>query len=465
MAREKRDWHPNFIKYMEFIINHPTYKGLPINKNANGGWSWIAAANTEIGKMRKAWCEQKAMSLGIPIEPGVYAKVMLEIHPTKWKVCQTCGNKMSLYYHYPSANFIKAIKKEFGVEYSEIDHISAIWDNLLNNGFNNYGIAAFMIKKGALDLNAKTSTKEEVIDALEYICRNQGKKLLSPGAMSNFPDRYDGFHTYNRCCRSSQDKGRSKENLKSYTKDRRAYEYWSDGNIHAANNFMGSSYFAGTTADHIGPISLGFVHDPRYLQPMDGSDNSTKRDRLQLVDIEKIIEVERKTGIYPTSWYSSLIWEHIKQNYKIHPEMVETTYRDALKQNMSNFMYVLGEILIKCGDKGSFALEKIYLEPKFSYFDYSYEFNEWGEIIKETPRHFTERNSNESDRYKRIAFESVFDYNDKENRNTKPTLDSQDLVILNSICQDINNEESLSIIEYKISKLVQQIQLKIISTF
>lgn len=108
--------------------------------------------------------------------------------------------------------------------------------------------------------------------------------------MSYFPDRYDGFHTYNRCCRATQDKGRSKENLKSYTKDRRAYEYWSDGNIHAANQFMGSAFFDGTSADHIGPISLGFVHDPRYLQPMPGGDNSSKRDRLQIVGIESIID-------------------------------------------------------------------------------------------------------------------------------------------------------------------------------
>lgn len=155
-------------------------------------------------------------------------------------------------------------------------------------------------------MDAKTSEKDDIIDALEYACRKGNKKCLGPGAMSNFPDRYDGFHTYNRCCRATQDKGRSKENLKSYTKDRRAYEYWSDGNIHAANQFMGSSFFDGISADHIGPISLGFVHDPRYLQPMSSGDNSSKRDRLQVVDIERIIETEQRTGVYPMSWQSTL---------------------------------------------------------------------------------------------------------------------------------------------------------------
>ena len=47
--------------------------------------------------------------------------------------------------------------------------------------------------------------------------------------MGNPPDRLDGFHSYNRCCRGTSDKGRFKENLKRYGDDRRAYENWSDG--------------------------------------------------------------------------------------------------------------------------------------------------------------------------------------------------------------------------------------------
>lgn len=63
--------------------------------------------------------------------------------------------------------------------------------------------------------------------------------MLSPGTMSNAPDRLDGFHTFNRCCRSTADKGRSKENLASYSTDRRAFENWSDGNWITANKLMG----------------------------------------------------------------------------------------------------------------------------------------------------------------------------------------------------------------------------------
>ena len=56
--------------------------------------------------------------------------------------------------------------------------------------------------------------------------------------MSNAPDRLDGFH-YNRCCRKKTDKGRSDANLASYSKDRRAFENWSDGNWITANMLMG----------------------------------------------------------------------------------------------------------------------------------------------------------------------------------------------------------------------------------
>lgn len=468
MAREEKTWHPNFLEYMEMIINHPNYKGLPIDKKEDGSYRWIAPAESATGAARKKWCEDKAKELGFEIKPGVYADVMLAIHPTKWKVCQTCGRKMSLYYHYPNANFVKALNKKFGMEFTECDHISDIWDRICHEGhLPACSVASFLIEKGNLDLNPANATKDEVIDALELACRKGGKKCLGPGAMSNFPDRYDGFHTYNRCCRALQDKGRSKENLKSYTKDRRAYEYWSDGNIHAANQFMGSSFFKGTSADHIGPISLGFVHDPRYLQPMATNDNSTKRDRLLYEDVVKIIETFNRTKIYPMSWFSKEIWEFIKNNYELHQSEISTSYRDALKQNMANFMYILYYILENCKDAGKNFLTSSLLEPNYKYFKYTYTFDEKGNIISQDNRHFTKRNAAELERYKRIAIESVYDYNDKDNRHSTPYLTDEETNKLDKICSyilgqpynsSITNENILS----SLKSLISQIQNRLI---
>lgn len=465
MAREERHWHPRFEKYMDFIINHPNYKELPIKKKNNGEYAWIATAKSETGKARIKWCEQKAQELNIPIEPGVFAKVMLEIHPTKMKVCQTCGEEMSLYYHYPSVNLIKSIKKDFGVDYSLDDHIEDIWDDLVNHGFDNSKIAGFLLRKINIVEDPKKFTNTKVIELVENECRNNGKRLLSPGAMSNFPDRYDGFHTYNRCCRSVQDKGRSKENLRSYTKDRRAYEYWSDGNIHAANQFMGSTYFEGASADHIGPISLGFVHDSNFLQPMGIGDNSAKRDRLELSDIEQIIEIEIRTNMNSMSWYSQLIWEHIKNNYLANRHLISTVYRDGLKQNMSNFMYVLWHILDKCEEKGGCFLEDALLKPKYNYFNHSYEFNDYGEIVRETPRNFTERNLYEDDRYRRIAFESVYDYNNKANRHLEPYLSKEEMEDLNKLCMGIMADVPIEQTKFGLERLMQKIQSRIIRSF
>ena len=464
MAREERKWNDRFIAYMNMIVNHPNYKGLPIKRKNDGSLSWIATAKSEIGEERIEWCLEKADELGFDRRAGVYADVMLAIHPTKWKVCQTCGRLMSLYYHYPNANFVKALNKDFSANFTDCDHISDIWDTLIESGVKKLDLARYLITKGDLDLNPSDTSKEEIIDALELACRKGNKKLLGPGAMSNFPDRYDGFHTYNRCCRSSQDKGRSKENLKSYTKDRRAYEYWSDGNIHAANQFMGSPFFDGISADHIGPISLGFIHDPHYLQPMPTADNSAKRDRFQIEDIEKIIETHKRTQIYPMSWYSKLIWEYILSNYKSHSNIVATVYRDALKQNMANFMYILWNILENCPTYGEDFLEQKLLAQHYDCFNYSYEFNANGEIIFQHPRHFTDRSRNEIERYKRIAINSVYDYNDKYNRNTNNNLTRVELSSLSSLCKELNSLHNYDECYTKLVMLVEKIEYRLISS-
>lgn len=458
MVRQERKWHPNFIKYMEMIIHHPNYKGLRIDKKADGSYKWIATAKSEVGQERIQWCLNKAQELGLPNQPGVYADVMLTIHPTKWKVCQTCGRKMSLYYHYPNANFLDALNKLFDSKFTECDHISDIWDVLIAKGICQIKLAAFLINKGGLNLDPNTASKDEIIDSLELACRKLGKKCLGPGAMSNFPDRFDGFHTYNRCCRASQDKGRSRDNLKSYTKDRRAYEYWSDGNIHAANQFMGSAYFNGISADHIGPISLGFIHDSRYLQPMTNSDNSSKRDRLQLEDIQKIIATEKRTGIYPMSWYSSKLWDHIKENYISNVDKISTTYRNALKQNMADFMYILWFILEKCPINGAPFLIEAFLKPKYHCFNFSYKFNKLGEIISKNSRHFTGRNENETERYTRIAIESVYAYNSKENRHMIPSLNAREHSILNHICYAIEKSPDNLRNKLMLESLIAEIQ-------
>lgn len=461
MARTERSWNHDFQSYMEEIVAHLNYQGLPIVRKQDGTLAWIATAKSKVGAARKAWAEGKAREFDFPIQPGVYAQVMRELHPTKIHVCQICGSRMSIYYHYPSVNFLKALKREFDLEFSDCDHIGDIWEQILESGVAEGNIRLFLKRKFELS-NIEGLCNNDIIALCELKCREGGKKHLSPGVMSNFPDRYDGFHTYNRCCRAEQDKGRSKENLKSYTKDRRAYEYWSDGNLHAANMFMGSQFFVGKSADHIGPISLGFVHDPRYLRPMTSSDNSTKRDRLLVEDIEAIITVEKATSVYPMSWYSAEIWEFIKANYKQHADIVATRFRDMLKQSMANFMFVLKIILEKADTAGEEFLYNELIAPKADNFEHAYKFQEDGSFTM-TPRHRTERSANEFERFKRVAFTAVDEYSEKTNRHTNADLTSDEISTLESLYADLTDGIQAKLCRKKLDGLMSDIQNRLIS--
>lgn len=425
MKTKEKQWHPNFLKYMNFIANHENYKGLSIRKKGDGSYSWIATAKTEIGKKRIEWAKKKAKELGIPLDSeGLFARVMFEIHPTKTKVCQVCGKEMSLYYIYPSKNLIASIEKNFGYKYLQTDSLPCIVEDLLRKGSEEERIKSFLLNKIKESENfTLNSTLKDIIYKLEIESRVNGKKILSPGAMSNFPDRFDGFHTYNLCCRKKEDKGRSDENMITYSKDRRAYQYLNDGNLRAADKFMNSNFFKGMSADHIGPISLGFVHDPRYLRPLTINENSAKRDKISQKDIEKIISIQEKTGICPMSWYSLAIWWFIVKNYK-NPIFTMEDFTDALKQNIVDFMYILKTIK-DLGENGEAFIYKVLIESKIDCYKYDYRFNENGEIIESTKRNITKAAEGEIQRFIRICFESIDEFAEKENRNKKPNLSEE----------------------------------------
>lgn len=114
MPRNEKATHENFINYADFIIHHPVYKRLPIKQKKDGSYQFVTAKGSEIGQGRLKWIEEKARELGYPIQEGVYAKVMREIHPTKYTTCQICGRSLSIYYYYPNKNAIADIENVFG---------------------------------------------------------------------------------------------------------------------------------------------------------------------------------------------------------------------------------------------------------------------------------------------------------------------------------------------------------------
>ncbi len=282
MARSERKWHPKFQEYMQFIVKHPNYKGMPSALKDDGSIRWVVTGNSPVGKAREKWWDDKRRDLGIEKKPGWKALVARKIHPTGEKPCQICGKVLSLDYVYP------------------------------NKGCPYHKDPLAPCKK----------------ENCPYFKERNRCGHLGPGAMSDAPDRFDGFHTYNRCCRSTEDTGRHAENLMKYGEDRRVYEFWVEGDWKTASWLMKEFNRHKISPDHIGPISLGFCHRPKF-EPMTKRENIEKGNRMTFEDVKQLIRDEGK-GEQVVSWHSSFIWDKIKNLVK----------NDNDSEKLSNLMRV-----------------------------------------------------------------------------------------------------------------------------
>ena len=95
---------------------------------------------------------------------------------------------------------------------------------------------------------------------------------------------------------------------------------------------------------------------------------------------------------------------------------------------------------------------------QYDCFNYSYTFNRLGEIVSEKPRHFTDRNQYETARYRRIAIEAVYDYNDKDNRQLDQNLSKSELGVLYGICSDIAEHGYSDDYKNRLIRLVESIE-------
>ena len=66
-----RPWHLQFVKYMEFIVQHPVYSGMPDAYYEPGRIQWEAPSNRNSGKFkdthsrRSRWWAAKAAEIGV----------------------------------------------------------------------------------------------------------------------------------------------------------------------------------------------------------------------------------------------------------------------------------------------------------------------------------------------------------------------------------------------------------------
>lgn len=426
---DRRSWKSEFVGYMEKIVHHKNYGGLPDAIDDQGQIRWNAPSNRPPGRWqdlrdrRLEWWKTKAEERNIKVEGKWISQVAKAIHPFREKPCQTCGRVMSLDYVYPTKNTFQKINRRLSekdqLKYEDfltIYEIVPYLSNKLGDGAYDVLINIFP------ELSNATRTDKGFIEFLSNeIVPLSPRGKLSPGAMSNAPDRLDGFHTYNLCCRNKQDTGRSSENLKTYTDDRRAFEFWCEGDWAAANLLMKSGTIgicsscgktALMTADHVGPISLGFAHSP-WFKPLCSSCNSSKGNRLSLDDVKTLIK-EEKAGASVASFQIKALWDKCKN--KVTSDEDAGRLSKLLRINQHYYLLLLKEIY----DLGHPELLLAFLHPELA--EEKIEFvglngsNFSFEKIIRTHRADTYSKSKAA-RMIRIAYDALDDYASKEKRN------------------------------------------------
>lgn len=432
-----RSWHPNFVEYTERIVNNPAYKGLFYERGKDGRVKWVVAGKSVNGQKRQAWWDEKCKELGIPIQKGCYAIAARAIHPTKKHVCQCCGKSLSIEYEYPNKNTLTKINEllELDIEQTEYT-IGEIIDTFCDN------VEWLKIMCSILHIPEFTDKSS----AIQYVYSNLVAKqsgMLSPGAMSNPPDRFDGYHSDGLCCREHTDKGRHTDNMKTYTQDRRAFEEWSDGDYNLANRLMGEFHkdtnlyrcpicgeMRRVSADHIGPISLGFCHS-KFFAPLCSPCNSSKNNRFYKSDVDQLIRLENE-GNTVISWHSKYVWDTLKK--EVHNDADAKRLSTIMSRSHQSVLTLFSMIYEATGEE--FLMR--YLHPEYSMFDIRFDNFDPTDLSKLVVirKELDSKNKRKNQkRYIRIAFESLKEFKNKDNRRTVIDLepyrmDIEDLILM-----------------------------------
>ncbi|MGH9344882.1 MAG: Alw26I/Eco31I/Esp3I family type II restriction endonuclease [Terriglobia bacterium] len=429
-----------FLEYEQFIVDHPNYAGMPDVDNDKGGIQWEAPSNRKSGKhkdthhKRRDWWRKKAIEVGIdPNGLHWISSTAKCIHPTNKKPCKNCGRIMDVRYAYPSATLVRRIEALDFVDESfpvdPLEHITSFVTRFVEQlGDGAFAALPVLLGTSSITVPQLPPKLKPWLEWIEEKYMPLEPSTLSPGAMSNAPDRLDGFHSFNLCCRSKTDPGRSKENLQSYTTDRRVFEYWVEGDWVAADRLMGlirsdrdlkneacvNGHPGPCVADHIGPISLGFVHRPQF-QLLCRTCNSAKNNRMSLRDVRHLIAAERR-GETVASWYCKALWNRRKRS--VTNEETALRLSKVLRDNRHTLMRVLERI----ANAGHFTFLATFLgldcakcDVEFKNLTIENHLTKFDRLVH-TPR-TTKYAVEQQARRLRVAFDALDDYVGKENRN------------------------------------------------
>lgn len=370
-GRRGQEWHPDFIEYVETMAAHPVYEGMPDTYREDGLVQWEAPSNRTSGKFkdthhrRKDWWRKKAREVGIDPESNEWiSRTAKRIHPTQSKPCKRCGRVLDIRYVYPQEKIFGRLRK---LGYDDpaflLDPFERIGP-LVARLHGHYGdrvlahLPTILRASGTRPPDGATT----LADWLRWIEDDYvpgEPSVLSPGAMSNAPDRFDGFHSFNLCCRAKADTGRHRANLATYVTDRRVFEHWNDGDWIAADRMMGLvrtqlvseeclyGHAGRCSADHIGPLSLGFAHRPEF-QLLCTSCNAAKNNRMSLRDVSRLLAAEA-AGERVISWHSAALWEMCKGR------VVDDETARRLSKVLRDHRHAVMAVLESVREKGHYA--------------------------------------------------------------------------------------------------------------
>lgn len=455
--------HSAFLKYVQFIVNHENYQGMPDVYKDDDAVQWEAPSNRSGGRFqfthdkRREWWKKKASALGIDPnrENSWISRTAKAIHPTKSKPCKSCGRILQLRYVYPNKILLRrASKLAYLGDDFELDPLEEI-TSLVARLVERCGARVFvdlpsLLSSATLQAPKAPPTVDAWSEWIDTVLVPSEPSFLSPGAMSNAPDRFDGFHSLNLCCRGATDPGRSKTNLQAYVTDRRVFEYWVDGNWVAAARLMGAVRSSAAlkkvsclyghpgpcAADHIGPISLGFAHRPEF-QLLCKACNSAKNARLQVTDVVHLLRAEER-GETVVSRHSKALWD-LRKHSVIDSETALRLSK-LLRDNRHTFMHFLDRL----ARAGHLTFLATYLHLGVADYDVSFvNLIVAGHItrfdrLSLTPRE-TKYALEQKARRLRVGVESLVQYATKGSRNEFVVSDEETERLITSILRVLND--------------------------
>lgn len=377
-GRGKFEPHPNYVDYMHQLVSHPSFEGMP-NASTNGRVNWQVSSGkgtslNEYYDARFNWWVSKADALQLAGSGNSEHRFSIAariIHPTGKRPCRLCGDYRDVGFFYLNAVLAKKLNRQLGV-----------------NSFKKWQTVESFLNKRTQDANFEQFIRDLFPERTHFFtqygfstlafekARHIESNLLSPGYMANPPDRLDGFHDYCLYCRGKNDPGRAEENMRSYAHDRRAFEFWAEGDWKMADdlyNLAGSGqcnlcgkYVDRVSPDHIGPLSCGFKQIAVFI-PLCNRCNSAKNRRMRASDIEFLVSYEERTGQSVASWQVRSYWDIVKTSTKTDDAAKHVS--SAMRGVQDIYLRILHDLL----EVGKARFLSLLLHPEYAFYDHKFE--------------------------------------------------------------------------------------------